>query len=104
MKQAPYSIVNNRLLIDAVFHRDFHGSDSTVFAAGSSKNGMSPVNWSCPVAQNVPDKNDILDAFVHVSRLLATRIRSLSRISVSLSSLVSKDSVMAAPEAFLAAH
>lgn len=68
MKQAPYSIVNNRLLIDAIFHRDFHGADSTVFASGSSKNGMSPVNWSCPVAQNVPDKNDILDAFVHVRR------------------------------------
>ena len=68
MKQAPYSIVNNRLLIDAIFHRDFHGSDSTVFAAGSSKNGMSPANWNCPVAQNIPDKNDILDAFVHVRR------------------------------------
>ena len=68
MKQAPYSIVNNRLLIDAIFHRDFHGSDSTVFASGSSKNGMSPVNWNCPVAQNIPDKNDILDAFIHVRR------------------------------------
>src|SRR6187399_3741173 len=48
MRQAPYTIVNNRLLLDAIFHRDFHGTDSTVYAAGSSKNGMSPVNWSCP--------------------------------------------------------
>jgi len=68
MRQAPFSIVNNRMLIDAIFTRDFHGTDSTVFAAGSNKNGMSPALWSCPVAQNIPDKNDILDAFVHVRR------------------------------------
>lgn len=68
MKQYPYTTVNNRLLIDAIFHRDFHGSDSTVFASGSNKNGMTPANWSCPVAQGIPDKNDILDAFTHVRR------------------------------------
>lgn len=68
MKQAPYSIVSNRLLLDAIFHRDFHGTDSTVFASGSNKNGMSPAIWTCPVAQNIPDKNDILDAFTHVRR------------------------------------
>lgn len=68
MRQAPYTIVNNRLLLDAIFHRDFHGDDSTVFASGSNKNGMSPVNWTCPVAQGIPDKNDILDAFTHIRR------------------------------------
>ncbi len=68
MKQPPFSTINNRLLIDAVFHRDYHGSDSTVFAAGSNKNGMSPFLWSCPAAQSIPDKNDILDAFTHVRR------------------------------------
>lgn len=68
MRQAPFSIVNNRILLDAVYHRDYHGSDSTIFASGSNKNGMSPANWSCPVAQSIPDKNDILDAFTHVRR------------------------------------
>ncbi|MEO6539199.1 MAG: T9SS type A sorting domain-containing protein, partial [Ferruginibacter sp.] len=68
MRPAPYSVINNRLVLDAIFHRDFHGTDSTVFAAGSNKNGDSPFDWSCPVAQNIPDKNDILDAFTHVRR------------------------------------
>jgi hypothetical protein len=68
MKPAFYSTVQNSLVIDAVFHRDFHGDDSTVFASGSNKNGMSPASWSCPVAQGIPDKNDILDGFTHVRR------------------------------------
>ena len=68
MRQAPYSVVNNRLLLDAIFHRDFHGNDSTVFASGSNKNSMSPALWTCPVAQGIPDKNDILDAFTHIRR------------------------------------
>ncbi len=68
MRPSFYSIVNKRLVIDAVFHRDFHGNDSTVFATGSNKNAMSPSLWNCPVTQNIPDKNDILDAFVHVRR------------------------------------
>jgi Secretion system C-terminal sorting domain len=68
MKQAPYSVVNNRLLLDAVFNRDHHGDDSTVFASGSNKNGDSPVNWSCPISQGIPDKNDILDVFAHARR------------------------------------
>ncbi len=68
MRQAPYSTVNNRLLLDAVFNRDFHGDDSTVFASGSNKNGDSPVNWSCPISQGIPDKNDILDVFAHARR------------------------------------
>ena len=67
MNQTIYSVVNNKLLMDANFTRDYHGNDSTVFASGSNKNGMSPVLWS-PTIQSVPDKNEILDAFTHVRR------------------------------------
>ena len=68
MSVAPYTLLNNRLAIDAVFIRDYHGDDSTIFASGSNKNGDSPQNWQCPVSQGIPDKNDILDMFVHVRR------------------------------------
>lgn len=68
MRYPQFSVVNNRLLIDAVFIRDYHGDDSTIFASGANKNGMSPQDWSCPVSQQIPDKNDILDMFVHVRR------------------------------------
>lgn len=67
MRQPIYSLDNNKLLLDANFTRDYHGNDSTVFASGSNKNGMSPVLWS-PTIQSIPDKNDILDAFTHVRR------------------------------------
>lgn len=68
MRFPAYSTINNRLLIDAYFVRDYHGDDSTVFASGSNKNGMSPQNWSCPVSQSIPDKNEILDMMIHVRR------------------------------------
>ncbi|MDQ6608468.1 MAG: T9SS type A sorting domain-containing protein, partial [Bacteroidota bacterium] len=68
MRYPGFTVVNNRLLLDAVFIRDYHGDDSTVFANGSNKNGDSPADWSCPVSQGVPDKNDILDMMVHVRR------------------------------------
>lgn len=68
MRVPPYSVINQKRLIDAVFIRDYHGDDSTMFASGSNKNGMSPEFWSCPVAQSVPDKNEILDMMVHVRR------------------------------------
>lgn len=68
MSVPPYTLLNNRLAIDAVFIRDYHDSDSTIFASGSNKNGMSPASWSCPPAQSIPDKDDILDMFVHVRR------------------------------------
>ncbi len=68
MKYPAYSIVNNKLLLDAIFIRDYHGTDSTIFASGASKNGESPADWSCPVAQSVPNKNEILDMMVHVRR------------------------------------
>ncbi|MBA2499323.1 MAG: T9SS type A sorting domain-containing protein [Chitinophagaceae bacterium] len=68
MRYPSYTILNNRMLIDGVFIRDYHGSDSTIFASGSNKNGMNPSEWSTPVAQSIPDKNDILDMMVHVRR------------------------------------
>lgn len=68
MRFSPYTTVNNRILIDAVFVRDYHGDDSTIFASGSNKNGMSPANWTCPVSQSIPDKNEILDMMLHVRK------------------------------------
>jgi hypothetical protein len=68
MKYPQFSVVNNRLLYDAYFYRDYHGDDSTMFAAGSNKNGMSPASWSTPVSQSIPDKNEILDIMMHVRR------------------------------------
>jgi len=68
MSIPPFSIANGRMLIDAVFARDCHGDDSTVFASGSNKNGMHPADWSTPESQSVPDKNEILDIFMHVRR------------------------------------
>jgi hypothetical protein len=68
MNQGFYSVANNKLLLDAVFVRDYHGEDSTVFASGSNKNAMTPAMWSTPVAQSIPDKNEFLDAFIHVRR------------------------------------
>ena len=67
MRYPPYSLMNNKRIIDAVFIRDYHGDDSTVYSSGN-KNGMSPQFWDCPVSQSVPDKNEILDMFVHVRR------------------------------------
>lgn len=68
MRFPQFTVVNNMMLIDAVYIRDHHGDDSTVFASGSNKNGMSPAAWSCPVSQGIPDKNDILDMGMHVRR------------------------------------
>jgi len=68
MSLPQFSNVNRRIWLDAIYVRDYHGTDTTVFASGSSKNGMSPANWNCPVAQSIPDKNDILDVFMHIRR------------------------------------
>ena len=76
MNYPTFSVVNNRLLMDALFVRDYHGTDTTTFAAGSNKNGMSPVNWT-GVVQNIPDKNDILDMFVHIRRAGPNKTDSL---------------------------
>lgn len=77
MRYPGYTVVNNRLLLDAVFIRDYHGDDSTVFASGANKNGDSPADWNCPVSQGIPDKNDILDMMVHVRRAGPNRTDSL---------------------------
>lgn len=68
MSVPPYTVVNNKLLLDAVFHRDYHGVDSTIFGGGSNKNGMSPADWASPGPGSIPDKNEFLDAMVHLRR------------------------------------
>jgi hypothetical protein len=77
MRYPQFTVVNSRLLMDAVMVRDYHGDDSTVFASGSNKNGDNPDNWTTPVSQGIPDKNDILDMFVHVRRAGPTTADSL---------------------------
>ncbi len=67
MSKPAFTVVNNRLWLDALFVRDYHGNDTTVFTAGSDKNGDSPASWSGGT-QGIPDKNDILDMFMHVRR------------------------------------
>jgi hypothetical protein len=76
MRFPGFTVVNNRLLLDAVFIRDYHGDDSTVFAGGN-KNGDNPMDWDCPISQGIPDKNDILDMMVHVRRAGPNRTDSL---------------------------
>ncbi|MFL5746489.1 MAG: T9SS type A sorting domain-containing protein [Niastella sp.] len=58
---------NQRTLIDAVFVRDYHGSDQTAYGAGSDKNGDSPVDWTGGTV-NVLQKDDILDVYLHLRR------------------------------------
>lgn len=67
MRYPAFSVVGSRTLIDAIFVRDYHGNDTTAFAAGSDKNGDSPADWTGDV-QSVPNKNDILDSYVHIRR------------------------------------
>lgn len=67
MRVAPYTVINNRLWLDAMFVRDYHATDTTVFVQGSSKNGMSPADWGGTI-QAVPDKNEILDVMMHLRR------------------------------------
>ena len=76
MSKPAFTVVNNRLWLDALFVRDYHGNDSTVFTAGADKNGQSPGNWSGGI-QGIPDKNDILDMFMHVRRSGPTTTDSL---------------------------
>ena len=76
MSVPQFSVINNRIWLDALWVRDYHGTDTTVFTSGSDKNGMSPFNWTGGV-QGVPDKNDILDVFVHVRRAGPNKTDSL---------------------------
>ena len=66
MSLPTFTVFNNRLWLDAMFVRDYHGTDTTVFTV-SSKNGESPALWN-PGIQSIPDKNDILDIMMHVRR------------------------------------
>ncbi len=76
MSRPAFTVVNNRLWLDALFVRDYHGNDTTVFTAGADKNGESPATWSGGI-QGIPDKNDILDMFMHVRRAGPTTTDSL---------------------------
>ncbi|KIC91570.1 T9SS type A sorting domain-containing protein [Flavihumibacter sp. ZG627] len=68
MRYPPFDTVSGRRLIDAIFIRDYHDQDSTVFTI-SNKNGDSPATWDGEtIVGNIPQKNDILDMFVHVRR------------------------------------
>jgi len=78
MRVPQYSLVNNRLWIDAVYIRDYNGNaggDSTAFTM-SNKNGDSPQNWSAGVT-SVLDKNDISDMMIHVRRAGPNKTDSL---------------------------
>lgn len=68
MNYPPFDTVSGRRLIDAIYIRDYHNADSTVFTI-SNKNGDSPADWDGTLStSNIPAKNDILDMFVHVRR------------------------------------
>jgi hypothetical protein len=67
MSVPTFTTVNNRFWIDAIWVRDYHGTDTTVFTSGSDKNGMSPADWTGGI-QGIPDKNDILDIMMHIRR------------------------------------
>jgi hypothetical protein len=75
MSKPKFSVINNRIWLDALFIRDHHGNDSTVFVI-SDKNGDNPADWTGGI-QSVPDKNDILDVFMHIRRAGPTTTDSL---------------------------
>jgi hypothetical protein len=66
MNEPMYSVVNGQLLYDALFVRDFHDNDSTVFVI-SNKNAQNPRLWSGGTSA-VPQKNEIKDVLVHIRR------------------------------------
>jgi hypothetical protein len=78
MRLPQFSIVNNRLWIDAVYIRDYNGAaggDSTAFVT-SNKNGDSPGAWDGGIT-SVLDKNDIAEMMIHVRRAGPTKTDSL---------------------------
>lgn len=78
MRVPQFTVVNNRLWIDAVYIRDYNGQaggDSTAFVT-SNKNGDNPAVWSGGVT-SVLDKNDIADMMIHVRRAGANKTDSL---------------------------
>jgi len=64
------SLVNNQIMIDAVFARDHFGGtggiDATAYST-ASKNGEDPAIWD-PGEQNVLGKNDLIDVAGHMFR------------------------------------
>jgi len=66
MNYPVYSIVNGRLLYDALYVRDHHNYDSTAFISGN-KNGQSAGLWNGG-ATPVPNKSDLNDILVHIRR------------------------------------
>lgn len=70
MSQGIFSIIDNRLWVDAVYARDHFGGtgfvDSTAFAI-SSKNGQDPASWGTGIT-NVLGKNDLIDIAGYMRR------------------------------------
>ena len=66
MRYPLLSTINGRIYYDAVYVRDFHGTDSTSFTGGS-KNGQSPALWNTTTSP-VLAKNDIVEGYLHVRR------------------------------------
>lgn len=68
------TIVNNKILVDALFARDHFGGtgyrDNTSYTQ-ASKNGEDPAIWS-PGISNVLGKNDIIDVGGHMFRVGGT--------------------------------
>jgi hypothetical protein len=65
-----YSKKNGKLWLDAVYGRDYIGSNSLIDSTGftiASKNGDNPVNWMGG-QKNFPDKDDLVDVFAHMRR------------------------------------
>ena len=63
-----FSVVDTFLHLDALYGRDYNGTDKTCFSAGS-KNGDNPSIWgTVPTGGLVQDKSDIIDAFASMRR------------------------------------
>lgn len=70
-----FSLLNNKLFIDAHYIRDFHKTDPTAYIT-SNKNGQNPSVWQGGTSQ-VNDKCDVLDGMVAFARNGSTLSDSL---------------------------
>jgi hypothetical protein len=68
MRYLSFHQQDERTLIDAIFVRDYHGTDQTAFVDGSNKNADHPTDWRGST-KSVLDKNDILDVYCHIRRV-----------------------------------
>jgi len=68
MSSAMFAQSNGKILLDAVYLRDYSaiGKDSTAFGT-AAKNGDNPNTWDCRPS-NVPSKDDIIDGYAHLRR------------------------------------